>query len=341
MSESCNCFVARHPQAVAIEAALRADEDPRDVAARFGVGKSKVYEHRRHLGIVGPVRSQDEPAPPAAAETPVEPAKVIPRPMESIPRQEGPFHGTAAPSPPPPPESSARALPQVPEKTGGTAAPVVHGTDYLQAVAHCMEAIVRGVMRPTVLQSIGGKFGLAPARVRHAYHEAARHLRLDMGGMLERQESSIAWTLRQREDARAKGDVREKCAEDWRRKEREAHEAASRIDDDEARIAALDKAARMGLVASKYGLEAEKWHAQALAHQRHLDGIQCLLGPKELHLTQINAGGTADVERFAGALAKRFADRPDILAALSDAAADIEREEPGDGAAIVVHGEAA
>jgi hypothetical protein len=210
----------------------------------------------------------------------------------------------------------------------------------MQAVSHCMEAIVRGVMRPTVLQGIGAKFGLTPARARHAFHEAARHLRLDMGGMLERQESSIAWTIRQREDARAKGDAREKVAEDWRRKEREAHEAASRIADDDARIAALDKAARMGLVASKYGLEAEKWHAQALNHQRHLDGIQCLLGPKELHLTQINTGGSDDVERFARALAKRFADRPDVLAALEAAATDIEREEPGDGA-IVVHGEAA
>jgi hypothetical protein len=338
--ENCGCFIARHPQAVAIEAALRAGDDPRDVAAQYGIGKSRVYEHRRHLGIAGPVRSQDEPATSLSPPAHAEPPKVIPRPMESVPRPEGPFHGTGATSPSPPPESSARALPQVPEKTGGTAAPVVHGTDYLQAVAHCMEAIVRGVMRPTVLQSIGAKFGLSRDRVRHAYHEAARHLRLDMGGMLERQESSIAWTLRQRDDATAKRDARERSAEDWRRKEREAHEAASRITDDEARISALDKAARMGLVASKYGLEAEKWHTSALNHQKHLDDVQCLLGPKEMHLTQINAGGTADVERFAAALAKRFADRPDILAALSDAAADIEREDPGDGA-IVVHGEAA
>ena len=360
--ESCGCFVARHPEVAAIDAALRAGDDPRDVAQRFGIGKSRVYEHRKHLGV-GPVAAPAvapdasveaaapvaTPAPPepakAAPEPPVEvvavpePVESVPRPMESVPRSDGAFHGTGRDPAPNPGQSSTRALPQVVETQRGTAAPVVHGTDYMQAVALCTEAITRGAMRPAVLQGIGQKLGLSSARMRHAYHEAARHLRLDMGGMLERQEASIAWTLRQREDARTKGDAREKTAEEWRRKEREAHEAASRIVDDEARVRALGDAARMGLVASKYGLEAEKWHAQALAHQRHLDGIQCLLGPKELHLTQNNFGDSGDaLAKFGAELARRCEGRPDVLAVINAA---VEAIEQGGGEVIEATGEAA
>ena len=352
--ESCGCFVARHPEAAAIDAALRAGDDPRDVAQRFGIGKSRAYEHRKHLGV-GPVAAPAvapdapvelaAPVAPSAPEPPVEvvavpePVESVPRPMESVPRSEGAFHGTGRDPAPNPGQSSTRALPQVVETQRGTTAPVVHGTDYMQAVALCTEAITRGAMRPAVLQGIGQKLGLSSARMRHAYHEAARHLRLDMGGMLERQEASIAWTLRQREDARTKGDAREKTAEEWRRKEREAHEAASRIVDDEARVRALGDAARMGLVASKYGLEAEKWHAQALAHQRHLDGIQCLLGPKELHLTQNNFGDGGDaLAKFGAELARRCEGRPDVLAVINAAVEAIER---GGGEVIEATGEAA
>lgn len=212
----------------------------------------------------------------------------------------------------------------------------------MTAVAACAEAITRGLMRPAVLQGIAQKYGITRDRVRQAYHEAARHLRLDMGGLLERQEASIAWTLRRRDEAQAKADARERIAEEWRQRERKAHDDAQRLDDDQERITALGEAARMGLAASKYGLEAEKWHAQALSHQKHLDDVQCLLGPKEFNVTQNNFNGSADVTRFAQALAARFADRPEILAALGEAAAAIERaQEPGDLAAIVTTGEAA
>lgn len=311
-SAAC-CFLARHPDAAAIDAAL-AKEDPRAVARRFGIGKTAIYKHRGHI-----------------APQVVDSASVPPIPRDSA-EQEPPSRKTAERRT----ESSTRAQPQVLETTGGTGIPRNGGTAYETAVAACAEAITRGLMRPAVLQGIGQKYGLTRDRARHAYHEAARHLRLDMGGLLERQETSIAWLIRRRDDAQGKADARERIAEEWRQKERKAHDDAQRISDDRERIAALGDAARMGLVASKYGLEAEKWHAQALNHQKHLDDVQCLLGPKELHLTQNNFGGASDdVERFASALAARFADRPDVLAALEDAAADIEREEPGDGAAIV------
>lgn len=320
MSATC-CFLARHPDAAAIDAAL-ATEDPRVVAQRFGIGKTAAYKHRTHL-------------PPQVVDS----ASVSP-----IPQEDAPIPRNEAPAAERRPASSTRAQPQVSETTGGTAIPQVHGTAYMTAVAACAEAITRGLMRPAVLQGIGRKYGLSRDRARHALYEAARHLRMDMGGLLERQESSIAWTLRRRDDAQTKAEARERIAEEWRQRERWAHDEAMRMDDAEARIAALGHAARLGLVASKYGLEAEKWHAQALAHQRHLDDVQCLLGPKEFNLTQINTGGgaaTGDVEQFAAALAARFAGRPEILAELAAAADDIERAQPGDSSAIVTTGEAA
>ena len=338
----CTCAVARHPEVAAIDAALLPPhgEDPRSVATRFGLSKTTVYEHRRHL-LGEPAAAPSGPGPVKRA-APVS-ARSASVPGHSADSAERAVEG-ASKAPKRPQESPSRAQPQVVDSTsvpaippsGGTGA----GTGYATAVQACAEAITRGVMRPAVLQGIGQKYGLTRDRVRHAYHEAARHLRLDMGGLLERQETTIAWVLRQRDEARAKMEAREKSAEDWRRKERDAHELAQGIADAEARIAALGEAARMGLVASKYGLEAEKWHASALAHQKHLDDIQCLTGPKELTLNQFNVSGGVGVAEFAAALAARFADRPDILAALDAAAADLQRD-PADAAAILTTGEAA
>lgn len=372
---TCNCVVSKHPDAAAIDAALLPPEpeDPRAVAQRYGLSRTSVYEHRRHIGLGDkPIRARAAspdatPAKPSdagrathrdgatAPQTSLEPPATAAQPSAgqsdvsarsaSVPAHSGTIPEKRAEGAPrvttPSMESPTRAQPQVVDSTTIPAIPENRGTGtYSTAVAACAEAITRGVMRPAVLQGIGQKYGLTRDRVRQAYHEAARHLRLDMGGLLERQETSIAWVLRQRDEARTKAEARDKSAEDWRRKERESHEAAQRITDDEARIAALGEAARMGLVATKYGLEAEKWHASALAHQRHLDDVQCLVGPKEVTLQQFNMSAGASVAEFAAALARRFADRPEILAALDAAAGELERD-PGDAAAIVTTGEAA
>lgn len=382
MNAPCNCFVARHPKAAEIDAALR---EPRPnilaIADRYRVSKTVLYEHRRHLreadagqpaappeapralpAFAGeqagqalaegskeaPQQLAAEAAPASPTEPPAEkPACVSARsvrdsaaPAENDPRVRG-NEGETAEKQLTGGQSPARAQPQVVETKGGIVIPQVHGTAYLTAVEHCAEAITRGVMRPAVLQGISQRLGLTRDRVRQAFHEAARHLRLDMGGLLERQEASIAWVLRQRDEAQSKATAREKDAAEWRQREKRAHDVAEGISDEEARVAALGEAARMGLVASKYGLEAEKWAAQALAHQRHLDDIQCLIGPKELHLNQYNQQGGGDgatFARFAAALARRFRDRPDILAELEAAAAEVEQrsDEP-----ILVESEAA
>lgn len=340
---ACNCFVARHPKAAEIDAALR---DPRPdilaIADRYRVSKTVLYEHRKHLRDTEPEQGapvEPEPAAEKPARVSARSVKASAGSAENEPEFRGNDEG-AAEKQLTDGQSPARAQPQVGESKGGIQIPQVHGTAYLTAVEHCAEAITRGVMRPVVLQGIGQRLGFSRDRMRQALYEAARHLRMDMGGLLERQETSIAWVLRQRNEAQAKAEAREKMAEEWRQKERRAHDDAQSITDAEARIAALGDAARMGLVASKYGLEAEKWAAQALAHQRHLDDIQCLIGPKELHVNQFNQGGSdsAMFARFAAALARRFRDRPDVLAELEAAAAELERapDEP-----ILVESEAA
>lgn len=378
---ACNCFVARHPKAGEIDAALREPKaDILALADRYRVSKTVLYEHRRHLreadagqpaappeaprdlpAVAGEQAGQAlaegseeaaqqlaaETAPASPAEPPAEkPARVSTRSVRDYAastENEAGFRGNegeVAEKQLTPGQSPARAQPQVVETKGGIVIPQVHGTAYLTAVEHCAEAITRGMMRPAVLQGIAQRLGLTRDRVRQAFYEAARHLRLDMGGLLERQEASIAWVLRQRNEAQAKAEAREKMADEWRQKERRAHDVAQGIGDEEARVSALGEAARMGLVASKYGLEAEKWAAQALSHQKHLDDIQCLIGPKEVNFNQFNQGGGdgATFARFAAALARRFRDRPDILAELEAAAAELERagDEP-----ILVESEAA
>jgi len=310
---SCGCFVARHPKAAELEAALLAPEaDVVVLAARYRVSKTMLYEHRKHLreaGVLGAEKSGKRVGARSAKESGGSTEKATEKPAP--PRNENP--------------SPTRAQSQVADTKDGIVIPQVHGTAYLSAVEHCAEAITRGVMRPAVLQGIGQKLGLTRDRVRQAYYEAARHLRLDMGGLLERQESSIAWVLRQRDDAKSKADAREKAAEDWRRREREAHDAAVKIDDDASRIGALGDAARMGITASKYGMEAEKWNAQALALQRHMDDVQCILGPKELHLHPPPGDGEAVLERLGVELARRFAEQPEALRLIEAAMQAAER----------------
>jgi transposase-like protein len=50
MSKPC-CSLGAHPRASDIAAALREGQSVRDVARAYGVGKSSVSEHRKHLGL--------------------------------------------------------------------------------------------------------------------------------------------------------------------------------------------------------------------------------------------------------------------------------------------------
>lgn len=245
-----------------------------------------------------------------------------------------------------PSKSFARAQPQVVEIEEKTAPPAFRGTGYEAAVRRCAGLIVDGRAKPTELHRVQEQFGLSRPRIRQAYYEAARHLRYDMGGLLERQEASIGWVVKHRDEASEKAGAREAQAAKWREDERRAHEDAQALEDAEARIAALDAAARMGATASKYGLEAEKWAAQALSHQKHLDDIQCLLGPKELSLTQNNISfdGVAMVERLGKMLAAKFAGRADLVREIEETVSALllgDVGDSGDAAAITVAGETA
>lgn len=345
---TCNCFVARHPDAAAIDAALLRGEDPRDVAARFSVGKSRVYDHRKHLRADGaaaaPARHQDapeaspapaEPIPPSgpAKRTAAPPVERSTEPVERVERRVESGGMDAARDVQAAPSLTARALP----------AEGVPGGAYATAVQTIVGLKVSGAWRATHVEAMSIKFGLAKTSVRAAHAEAVRHLQMGMGDYLARQTTSALWTTKERDAAKDQAEAAKKHAERWRRQEREAQEAADRLEGKE-RFAALDQAARFGMLATKYDLSAEKWGMQALAHQRQSDEVLCLRGPKELHLSQQNNFGaeatSATLAQFAAALARRFADQPEILAALDEAAAELERE-PGDTAAIVTTGEAA
>lgn len=318
MSETCNCFVARHPRAAEIDAALLAGKDPRDVAGQFGLGKSKVYEHRKHLQAgapAAPLAPGQPPESPGRPQTTQNRSKS--RSAESVesvePRVE--TGGTDSTGRPPPTAITPRALP-----SDGAISSAYGG-----AVARSLELIASAQWRPSHVVEIAERFGLARSTARSAHAEAVRHLQLDMGGYQERQGVSAAYVTRERDAAKEQSLVAQKHAERWRAQEREAQELADAKEGDE-RIAALDKAARFGLLATKYDLSAEKWSAQALAHQRHLDDILCLRSPKEATQNVFHlSGDPAMFERFASLLAARFSDRPDILAALDDAAAEIEK----------------
>lgn len=311
----CNCFVAQHPQAAAIDAALGAGEDPRRIAERFGIGKSKVYEHRKHRAASAPVGS-----PTGDGAT----TRSVSVPRDSTEKGVG-FHGTVER----PAKSAARARPE-PQENGRGTVPEVHGTGYLTAVQECVQAISTASAKSSLIPQLVSRYGITRSRARQAYYEAARHLRLDMGGYLERLEVSIAWVTARRDDASARAAARDEQAAHWREEETYAVKEAENLEGME-RVGAMEAAAKFGLLAAKYGMEAEKWSAQALAHQRHLDDIQGLNMPKEIHATQVNVsdGGNAALERFGEALAERFKDRPDVLAALEEAALVIAAGAPG------------
>jgi hypothetical protein len=163
-----------------------------------------------------------------------------------------------------------------------------------------------------------------------------------MGGYLEKLAASAMLVMAERDTAKAESKNAKVHAERWRRQEREAQEAADKLDDKE-RFAMLETAARFGMLATKYDLSAEKWSAQALSHQRHLDDVLCLRGPKEAtqNVFNINANDMAKFEAFGRAMAARFASEPEVLRAIEEAAGAVMLAVSGDAAAITTTGEAA
>lgn len=340
---SCNCFVAQHPQAAAIDAALGAGEDPRRIAERFGIGKSKVYEHRGHLragatpgregATVAPAEPGGTAAPPPPKTPAAPPAKpAVERSMENVERrmESGGTVSTA-------PAITSRALP-----SEATPAPTATATlsPYATAVAAAMELVTTGKWRPAHVEALSQRFGIARNSARAAHAEATRHLQMNMGDYAARQAVSAAYVTRQRDDAKAQSAMALRHADQWREREHEAEGRAAKKDGDE-RFAALKEAAHFGLLATKYDLSAEKWSAQALAHQRHLDDILCLRSPREMTQNNfaIGSDGLAMLERFGAALAARFADRPDVAREIDETASAVAGGS--DSVAIDTTGEAA
>lgn len=326
---SCGCFVAQHPKAAEISEALRSGEDPRLVAARFGFGKSMAYEHRQHLrGLAtqaAPAKPPaPAPAPPAAPVPPVEPFRgtVEPR-VES--------GGMSEPTNVPTGAITSRARP-------GEAPQGPPLSRYATAVAACVELIMDSRWRAGHVDALAQKYGLAKSSARSAHAEAVRHIQLNMGDYVARQAVSASYVTQQRDDAKAQSRTAMRHAERWRGQETEAQAAADKLTGPE-RFAALDQAARFGMLATKYDLAAEKWSAQGLAHQRHLDDVLCLRTPS---LTQVNVGGGGDglalLEKFGGLLAERFRDRPDVLREIEAA---VSAASGGGGDVIDATGEAA
>ena len=212
------------------------------------------------------------------------------------------------------------------------------GGAYAAAVQTIIGLKVNGAWRATHVEAVGAKMGLARSSVRAAHAEAVRHLQMGMGDYLARQATSALWVTKERDAAKDQAEGAKKNAERWRRQEREAQDMADRLEGKE-RFAALDQAARFGMLATKYDLSAEKWSAQALAHQRELNDVLCLRGPKAL--TQINLGegdGGDALAKFGAELARRCEGRPDVLAVINAA---VEAIEQGGGEVIEATGEAA
>lgn len=330
---ACNCFVAQHPKATEISEALQSGEDPRLVATRFGFGKSKAYEHRQHLRAAGATAT---PARPAAAP----PAPPAAPPLAAVPPVE-PFRGTVEPrvesggmnEPTNVPTGAITSRARPAEAPQG--APL---SRYATAVAACVELIMDSRWRAGHVDALAQKYGLAKSSARSAHAEAVRHIQLNMGDYVARQAVSASYVTQQRDDAKAQSRTAMRHAERWRGQETEAQAAADKLTGPE-RFAALDQAARFGMLATKYDLAAEKWSAQGLAHQRHLDDVLCLRTPS---LTQVNVGGGGDglalLEKFGGLLAERFRDRPDVLREIEAA---VSAASGGGGEVIDATGEAA
>jgi hypothetical protein len=215
-------------------------------------------------------------------------------------------------------------------------------SDYAKAVEAALSLISAGEWRPRHIEGLAGKFGLTKGSARNAYSEAVRHVHLDMGGYLEKLATNAMLVMADRDAAKAESKNAKIHAERWRRQEREAQEHADKKTGDE-RIATLKEAAHFGMLATKYDLSAEKWSAQALSHQRHLDDVLCLRGPKEATQNVFNISGNdmAKFEAFGRAMAARFALQPDILRAIEEAAGAVMLAVSGDAAAITTTGEAA
>lgn len=378
-TKSCGCSVSRHPEVDAINRALLAREDPRNVADRYKFGKSLVYEHRGHLLAAGhslattsPPKAP-KPAPPSPAPPPSEThrqalqvtpqARPEPRtehPTRSDPEpRKAPASAPVTPSPEPSPavveSRGTAAVPfrgivesRVPAKDSGEAkteeaksAPSTEivprvlpengvRSTYARAVETVTGLIVQGLWKPTHVAALAEKLGLKQSSIRNAHGEAVRCLQMGMGDYLARQMASAGWIMKERDAAKDQAAKALGFAERWRRQEREAQERADRMTED-ARIDALKAAAHFGMLATKYDLSAEKWSGQALAHQRHLDDVLCLRGPKEVSITQNNLtaiNADATFERFGARLAARFADHPEALRILEEEARLATRAEP-------------
>lgn len=230
-------------------------------------------------------------------------------------------------------ETPPRALELASEK-------IVPRSPYFRAVDHFLTLITGREWRPAKMAEVMQATGVTREVARKAFSEACRHLQLDMGGYLERQTTSAAWLIEQRDAARKRCERTAEHAEKWRVQEKEANDFAETLDGEE-KIAALQRAANFGVCATKYGLEAAKWDAMALQYERQLDDVLRLLGPQTAVQVNVGGDGGADVEAFAAALAKLCGGRADVLDLIEQAAASLARSEPGDEDAIVVASEAA
>ena len=208
--------------------------------------------------------------------------------------------------------------------------PKLVSSRYETAVGYCRELIIRDEMSPQAVREIAKRLGMHYESVRQAHYEAARGLRLDSGGILERQEASIAACERQRRDALAHKESSVRKRDEWRARELRACEEAEAAETPALRATLLRAAAEMGTACARYGMEAEKWQMSALAHQRHLDSVQCLVGPRELH---VHGGGDGAPPALLESLGKALrtaltsAGRADAVVALDAALALLASSE--------------
>lgn len=330
-TNACDCYVARHSSARKIDEALIRGDDPRVVAQLYRIGKTRVYEHKKHLAARGNVIATThapEAQEPVAAVPNTSPSivstEVSTTPVERVERRvepRGMDEGGEAKQAPETASVTTRALP-VPQALP----PAPPGGAYVTAVAVVITSITQGLWRASSVDSLVKKYGLSKQTARNAYAEGVRHLQLNMGDYAARQATSAAFVAQERDACKVQSATAKKHAEIWRDRENAAQGEAILLTGDK-RAEKLRNAAHFGMLATKYDLSAEKWSAQALAHQRHHDDVLCLRSPS-IHATQINMGqaraSTQDATAFAAALARRFADRPEILAELDAAAAELE-----------------
>lgn len=279
------CAVARRPDAAEIDAALRAGGplgSVRRVAARFGLSRTAVSEHRACLGLrdasTGQGSTVEESTPDSSPRSTAHPAAhatdTTPDSARTPPDSGADRADTSAPTSPPVPTpyvtraratQSARQLPTAP------APPSVE--DQQRVTAERIRVIANLIAiaswkNRTHIQGFAQRWGCSEEDVRRLHARASLTVKADRGTLAGQRELSVARVEKIRDDELAAAAKYEQAAEDAYRQAAEA--PPGRMSTAPARLAKT-----LAGMARTTALAAEKYLA-SITFQRPKDPHQVL-----------------------------------------------------------------